>query len=155
MSHQKAANNNATTTMGVAALNVYKKVAIIRGSDDVLGFQKSEGCAIRTSRVLFFSFLLIAAGFLGWVVYRGARSNEVDDFETTVSKNKNKNAVVEVRVLSKSVDPREYIFACTCFPLFFACISLSNFSLYTFCLQIHILFTNIYFKTSSKILQLI
>ena len=57
-----------------------------RGSaDDLLGLKKGDGCAIRTSRFLFFSFLIIAAGFLGWVVYRAARSDEVEDFETTVS----------------------------------------------------------------------
>ena len=42
MSPPKAANNNAATT-GVAALNVYKKVAIIRGSDDVLSYEDPEG----------------------------------------------------------------------------------------------------------------
>lgn len=31
------------TTKGVAALNVYKKVAIIRGSTDVLTYEDAEG----------------------------------------------------------------------------------------------------------------
>ena len=52
--------------------------------NDGLGLRKNEGCAIRASRVLFFTFLLIAAGFLGWVVYHVTRNDEVEDFESTV-----------------------------------------------------------------------
>lgn len=41
MSHQKGPNNN--TLHGVAALNVYKKVAIIRRSADVLSYEDVDG----------------------------------------------------------------------------------------------------------------
>ena len=37
------ANNSNANKPAVAALNVYKKVAIIRGSDDVLTYEDTEG----------------------------------------------------------------------------------------------------------------
>ena len=41
MSHHKSASNS--TMNGVTALNVYKKVAIIRGSTDVLSYEDASG----------------------------------------------------------------------------------------------------------------
>jgi hypothetical protein len=69
-------NNSSSNSKPVAALNVYKKVAIIRGSDDVLTYEDAEG-SIKTITDLHLAAVatvrknhLIFVIFVVWLQFR-------------------------------------------------------------------------------------